>query len=298
MHVPDGILDNMVALGLCAVSAATVAYAARRVRPHATGQLVPLMGVLGAFVFASQLLNFPVLGGTSGHLVGGALLSILLGPWPALLTMATVILAQSLFLQDGGVIAAGANIFNIGTLTVFSGYGFFHLLAGDGVAGRRSTVAAFVAGWISLVISASACALQLALSGAIPLKVGLPAMAGYHTLIGLIEGGLTAGVLSLVLKARPDLVRRPEEARLKPADWLGASVLVAVPALILVLAGSSSLPDPLEKLLESASPETGGSILAEPSRWQDYLVRGLVFALALSAVYAASRVAHRRKRRT
>ena len=298
MHVPDGILDNRVAFGLCAISAATVAYASRRIRAHAAGHIVPLMGVLGAFVFAAQMLNFPVLGGTSGHLVGGALLAILLGPWPAFLTMATVLLAQALFLQDGGLIAAGANIFNIGALTVFSGYVTFRLLAGREIGGRRARVAAFAAGWASLLVSSSACALQLALSGVIPLKIGLPSMAGYHALIGVIEGGLTAGVLSLVSRARPDLLRYADASRLTFSDWIGASALIALPLLFLGVTGSSSLPDPLEALLEKATVEPGGSVLAEPSRWQDYLVRGLVFAVALVAMYAASRFAQRRKTRT
>lgn len=116
MHVPDGFLTNRVALLLDALSGITVFFATRRVTVEASGRLIPMMGVMAAFVLAAQMLNFPVLGGTSGHLVGGALLAILLGPMAGFLTMTTVIIAQALFMQDGGIIALGANIFNIGAV--------------------------------------------------------------------------------------------------------------------------------------------------------------------------------------
>src|SRR2546426_12133446 len=127
MHIPDGILSNRIWLSLDAVSGATILYAARRLHIQASARLIPLMGVLSAFVFAAQLLNFPVLGGTSGHLVGSALLAVLLGPLAAFLTMVTVLIAQALFLQDGGLAALGANIFNIAAVPVLSGDGIFRL---------------------------------------------------------------------------------------------------------------------------------------------------------------------------
>jgi len=127
MHIPDGFLSGRIWLSLDALSSVTVLYAARRLRVQASGHTVPLMGVLSAFVFAAQLLNFPVLGGTSGHLVGSALLAVLLGPLAAFLTMVTVLIAQALFLQDGGLAALGANIFNIAAVPVLSGCGIFRL---------------------------------------------------------------------------------------------------------------------------------------------------------------------------
>ena len=121
--------------------------------------MVPVMGVLGAFVFAAQMLNFPVLGGTSGHLIGGALLAILLGPMTGFLTMTTVVIAQALFLQDGGLVALGANIFNISAVTCFSGYALFKLFGGRTTGGKRMLFAGFTAGWGSLMAS-SACSVE------------------------------------------------------------------------------------------------------------------------------------------
>lgn len=298
MHIPDGFLTNRVALSLDVLSGATILYAARRTRMEASTRVIPIMGVLGAFVFTAQMLNFPVLGGTSGHLVGGALLAILLGPTAAFLTMATVIIAQALFLQDGGVIALGANIFNICAVTSFGGYAIFRLLGGANGSRRRMALASFCAGWGSLMFSAVCCALQLGLSGAIPWRIGLPAMTVYHAVIGIVEGGLTAGVLSFLLRVRPDLVRTPMSSRLGWADWAGGLILVAVPALILVLAGSSALPDPLESLLKASpmaeAPVDFKSLLA-PERFRDYLWHIVIFALLVVGAIAVAHIVHRRK---
>jgi len=298
MHIPDGFLTNRIALSLDVVSGAAVVYAARRVKLEASARVVPMMGVLGAFVFAAQMLNFPVLGGTSGHLVGGALLAILLGPTAALLTMATVIIAQALFLQDGGLVALGANIFNIGATTVFVGYAVFNLLGGTSSRGGRLTVAGFAAGWVSMMFSAAGCALQLGLSGAIPLRVAVPAMGGYHAIIGIAEGGLTAGVLAFLARVRPDLVENRREIRLRLADWLGALVFVAAPFIILVLGGSSELPDPLEKVLGAVglrgSPDTAQKLLA-PARYREYFLETLVLMAAIGIVFLVSRLTQSRK---
>jgi len=301
MHIPDGFLSNRLAMSLDAVSAATVLYAARRAKVDTSGRMVPTMGVLAAFVFAAQLLNFPVLGGTSGHLVGGALLAILLGPMGALLTMATVIIAQALFLQDGGLIALGANIFNIGAVTVFSGYAVFKSLGGLRNTGRRLAVAGFLAGWFSLVVSSACAAFELSLSGTIALRVGLPAMAGYHAVIGVAEGGLTAGILSFLARVRPDLVSPRARYRFGVADWIGALVLVAVPILIFVLAGSSKLPDPLQSLLASAvgsgSTAVGNPQSASSTTYVDYLWRVLFLIGFMAVAYLAARFASGRGKR-
>jgi cobalt/nickel transport system permease protein len=292
MHIPDGFLTNRIALSLDAVSGAGIVYAARRLRHAASGRMVPIMGVLSAFVFAAQMLNFPVLGGTSGHLVGGALLAVLLGPVAGFMTLATVIVAQALFLQDGGLIALGANIFNIGALTTWSGYLVFRLLAGPAARGRRMTAAAFAAGWVSLVVSAASVAFQLSLSGAIPLKVGLTAMLGYHAVIGLVEGGLTAAVLSFVMRVRPDLVMSGRRLH-GLGDWLGAAVFVAIPFGILALAGSSELPDPVEKLLapQASAPGRGQTLAQEllsPERLRSYTGLAAASIVVLALIYLGS----------
>ncbi len=242
-----------MALSLDALSGASILYAAQRLKLELSVRMVPIMGVLSAFIFAAQMLNFPIIGGTSGHLLGGALLGILLGPMAGLLTMTTVIISQALFLQDGGIVALGANLFNMGAVTVFSGYTCFRLLGAPERRGKLLAVAGFAAGWLSTVLSAVACALELGLSGAVPLKVGLPAMAGYHAVIGIVEGILTVGVLSFLAHVRPDLLRRDFNPRFTIADGIGGGVLVAIPLTILVLAGSSGLPDPLQALLAGSA---------------------------------------------
>ena len=299
MHIPDGFLTNRVAISLDMLSSASILYAARRIKLDASGRMVPIMGVLAAFVFAAQMFNFPILGGTSGHLMGGALLSILLGPMAGSLTLATVIIAQALFLQDGGLIALGTNIFNIGAVASFAGYAVFRLIGGAASEGRRRVLAGFLAGWISLLLSSACCALELALSGAIPLRVGLPAMVGYNAIVGVVEGGLTAGVLTFLSKVRPDLLRVDSQPRFGLADGAGAIVFVAIPIAILALAGSSSLPDPLEKLL-AAAPLTSVQRadllkLSSTARYLDYLIRTSFFVLLIGIVYLVSHFARDRR---
>ena len=204
MHIPDGFLDLKTWGGLAAVSAGTVGWAVARTNKTLGERQVPVLGVSAAFIFAAQMLNFPVAGGTSGHFLGGALAAILLGPASGILVMTTVLLVQCLVFQDGGLTALGANIFNMGVLAVFAGWGTYALLA------RRkngiSRAGAFLAGLVSVVLAASACALELAFSGTVPLGVALPAMAGVHVLIGIGEGLITVAALELIFRVRPDLI--------------------------------------------------------------------------------------------
>jgi cobalt/nickel transport system permease protein len=301
VHIPDGFLTNRIAISLDVISGAGILFASRRVKVDLSGRLVPIMGVLAAFVFAAQMLNFPILGGTSGHLIGGSLLAILLGPIAGSLTMATVIMAQALFLQDGGLIALGANIFNIGLLTCFSGYAIFRLTGGASEKGKLLLLPGFLAGWASVMISAACCALEMALSGAIPLHVGLTTMLGYHAIVGIIEGMLTAGVLSFLHKVRPDLLSIDGITKLKAPEWIGAILFVAIPALLLIMAGSSSLPDPLEKLL-TAGPllpktEVASEKLLSSARYTDYLTRAAIFILLIGLGVFVSRFTRRRSHR-
>jgi cobalt/nickel transport system permease protein len=261
MHIPDGFLSNRIALSFDVLSGAGILLAARRLKLERYGHMVPVMGVLSAFVFAAQMLNFPVFGGTSGHLVGGALLGIVLGPFGGLITMATVVIAQALFLQDGGLLAMGANIFNIGALPVLVGHAVFRLLGAPAGGTRLLAAAGFLAGWLSMVISSAACALELGLSGAIPLRIGLPAMALFHSVIGLVEGGLTAGVLAFLARVRPDLLRRESGTGFGWLDWIGGGAFVGIPLAILGLAGSSSLPDPLQALLAEPGVDANAELL-------------------------------------
>jgi len=300
MHLPDGFLTNRIAFSLDALSGASILFAARRVKQEFSARVVPVMGVFSAFIFAAQMLNFPLFGGTSGHLVGGALLGIVLGPMAGFLTMATVVIAQALFLQDGGLVAIGANLFNIAALPAFLGYFVYRMLGAPNAPGSRLSIAGFLAGWLSVVAAAAACAVELGLSSAVPMSVGLPAMAGYHAVIGVFEGLLTALVISFLARVRPDLLKKEFSPAFGITDWVGAIVLVAAPLSILVLAGSSQLPDPLQALLTEPSAASGSQeSLLSPARYSD-LQRFLIYLVLLGVcvvAYSAARILRIRRGR-
>src|SRR4030043_1304053 len=207
MHIPDGFLNVATVATTYAVSAGGVGFAVKEVNKKLKEKQVPLMGVLAAFIFAAQMLNFPVAGGTSGHLIGAALAAILLGPWAGLLVMTCVLIVQSLIFQDGGLLALGANIFNMGIVPCFVGY---YLYRGIALLFRKRKLGIMVGGglaaWFTVVIASVACAVELSISGTVPLRVALPAMAGVHALFGIGEGLITAAVLALVLATRADLL--------------------------------------------------------------------------------------------
>src|SRR5688572_16165978 len=165
------------------------------------------MGVLAAFIFAAQMMNFPVAGGTSGHMLGGALAAILLGPWAAIIVMTSVIGIQALVFQDGGLAVLGANIFNMGVATAFVGYAVYKLIAAAGRYSRSFILSAtFAAAWISVMVAALLTSIQLVISDTSELSIVLPAMMGVHALIGIGEGLISVGAVALVLSARPDLL--------------------------------------------------------------------------------------------
>lgn len=206
MHIPDGFLNVATVATTYAVSAGGVGYAVKEANKKLKEKHVPLMGVMAAFIFAAQMLNFPIAGGTSGHVIGAALAAILLGPWASVLIMSCVLIAQCLIFQDGGLLALGANIFNMGIVASFSGYFLYRLftsILGDNKRGRL--IGGFISAWASVLLASIVCAIELAVSGASPWTVALPAMAGIHALIGIGEGIITGVALSLVLVTRADL---------------------------------------------------------------------------------------------
>jgi cobalt/nickel transport system permease protein len=206
VHIPDGFLDAKTFVTLDVAGAGFVAVAAARVRRVLSERAVPLMAVLAAFIFAAQMLNFPVAGGTSGHFAGGALAAILLGPWAGVLVMTLVLVIQALVFGDGGILALGANVINMAVIAPFIGYSLYVLIRGAWRNEAGRFVGAFVAAWLAVVAAATACALELAASGTTPLAVVLPAMAGVHAVIGLGEGLVTALALAAVRVSRPDLL--------------------------------------------------------------------------------------------
>lgn len=244
LHIPDGFLSLPVALVFWALTIALVAVAIRRTQGELGERQIPLMGVMAAFIFAAQMINFPVAGGTSGHLLGGALAAIVLGPWAGILVMTTVIGVQALVFQDGGLVVMGANIFNMGLLTALIGYGLYRAMIGR--SRTVQLVTAGVAAWLSVVAGALLTAFQLWLSGTSALEIVFPAMLGVHMLIGLGEALITVAALAFILQTRPDLLG----TEAKPAGgrgWIVAGVLISL--LVLVLSPwASADPDGLERV--------------------------------------------------
>jgi cobalt/nickel transport system permease protein len=212
MHLPDGFLDAKTALLATGVATVGVGAALRQVRTTLEPRQMPMLGLAAAFVFAAQMLNFPVAGGTSGHLVGGVLTAILLGPSAAVLVMTCVLIVQCLMFADGGLMALGANVFNMGIVSVCGGYAIFRVSKRlIPMEEPRSTVfAAAFAAWFGTVFASIFCAGELALSQTAPWSLAFPAMANVHMIVGVGEGLVTGLIALTVLRNRPQLVATPQ----------------------------------------------------------------------------------------
>ncbi|MCD6080879.1 MAG: energy-coupling factor ABC transporter permease [Candidatus Omnitrophica bacterium] len=211
MHIPDGFLNTPAWSTLYAVSGGTLAVAFKKVKKMLQDKTIPLMGVISAFIFAAQMLNFPVAGGTSGHLIGGVLAAVLLGPWAGIIVISAVLVIQCLLFQDGGITALGANIFNMGIIGSGLGYVIYDRIRKLIPDNKGVLTGAAIASWLAVVIASFACALELGFSGLVKFKVVIPAMVGVHTLIGIGEAIITVLVIGIILKLRPDLIYRKEE---------------------------------------------------------------------------------------
>lgn len=208
LHAPDGFLTVPVSIVMWALTLAVLALSVSRAGRTLDERAVPLMGVTAAFIFAAQMFTFPIIGGTSGHLLGAVLAAILLGPWAATLVMASVIGVQALVFQDGGLLVLAANIFNMGIVGTLGGFAIYRALCRVlGGEERGRFPAAAIAAWSVVIIGAAAMSLELAVSGTSPLVVALPAMVGVHVLIGIGEAVITVAALSLIRSVRPDLLR-------------------------------------------------------------------------------------------
>ena len=266
MHIPDGFVDVPTAVATGAVSLGTVAYAVHKTKNDLGERTVPLLGVGAAFIFAAQMLNFPVAGGTSGHFLGAMFAVALLGVWSAPIVMTVVLVVQALGMADGGITALGANVFNMGVVAVFVGYAVFvglKRLLPRTLAGYLVSVA--VASWISVVAASAAASAELAVSGTTPLRIALPAMVSVHMVIAVGEALITTAVVAAVLATRPDLVKTfdlPREtvrrATGRPAlrmsgrarfwSFVAGALVVAVALAVFVSPFASGSPDGLEKV--------------------------------------------------
>jgi cobalt/nickel transport system permease protein len=207
LHAPDGFLTPLIAGAMWIVTIAVLTIAVRRTNRTLDERAVPLLGVMAAFIFAAQMFNFQVIGGTSGHLLGGVLAAVLLGPWAATLVMACVVGVQALVFQDGGVVVLGANTFNMGVVGTLGGFFLYRATAGLlGGEERARIPAAGIAAWVSVVAGAVCMSFELALSGTTPLQLALPAMVGVHALIGVGEALITMAALAFISVTRSDLL--------------------------------------------------------------------------------------------
>lgn len=247
MHIPDGFLDAKTAATAGALAAGGLALALRQVRVRLPRRRVPLMGLAAAFVFAAQMLNFPVAGGTSGHLVGGVLAAVLLGPSAAVVVMSAVLIVQCFLFADGGVLALGANVFNMAIVGVVMGYGIYRVVRRLFGGLRGLVMASAFAGWCSTVLAAISCTGQLASSGTVVWSVAFPAMANIHMLIGLGEALITALVVVGIARARPELVEEGAPPQ-RYGEFAAFGLLVALGLALLVAPQASSFPDGLEKV--------------------------------------------------
>lgn len=218
MHIPDGFFDTTTSVAGGVAAVGTVAVAVRRAGDELAERSAPLAGLMSAFVFAVQMLNFPVASGTSGHVLGGALAAVVVGPWVGSLCVAVVLLVQALF-ADGGLTALGLNIVLIGVIPAFGGWGLFRALRA--ILPKRASsvpVCAGVAAAVTVPLSALVFSLLFAVGGSVDIPVGTlaSAMVGVHVLIGVGEGLITALVLGAVMASRPDLVRGAQDLRPVP----------------------------------------------------------------------------------
>jgi len=277
MHIPDGFVDVPTAVATGAVSLGVVAYSVRRTSKDLGERTIPLLGVTAAFIFAAQMLNFPVAGGTSGHFLGAMLAVALLGPWAASIVLSVVLVVQALGMADGGITAMGANVFNMGVVAVFVGFGLFYLL--KKLLPRTLTgylISLALASWVSVVLASTAASLELAVSGTVPVGVALPAMVSVHMIIGLGEALITTAVVTAVLAARPDLVNSfdlPIEAARRTAarpgvpatgrtrfwSFVVGALVVAIALAVFISPYASGSPDGLERVAADKGFETAAA---------------------------------------
>jgi cobalt/nickel transport system permease protein len=293
VHIPDGFLDARTVTVTGALAAAGVATALRRSRIELPPRKVPLLGLTAAFVFAAQMVNFPVAGGTSGHLLGATLAAVLLGPSGAVLAMTAVLTVQCLIFADGGLLALGANVFNMGVVSAASGYYVYRSIQRLWPGDRGRLVAVAGGAWAATILAAIVVAGELALAGVVPWGVAALAMAAVHAVIGVGEALITALVVLAVQRTRPELLAtagapaRPEGGRGRGLGGPGLvyGLLVAAGIAVFVAPWASPWPDGLEKVAETLGfADRAAERPLVPSPLPDYAVPGIVPEALTTAV--------------
>jgi cobalt/nickel transport system permease protein len=293
MHIPDGFLDPTTAVATGVLAAAGLGVALRHARKFLPPRRVPLLGLAASFVFAAQMINFPVAGGTSGHLIGAVLAAALLGPSAAVIAISAVLIVQCLMFADGGISALGANIFNMGILGCAGGWAIYNAVRRlvNGLFG--CVMAAAFAAWCSTVLASVACAGELAASHTVRWSVALPAMAGIHMLIGVGEGLITALVLVGIAHVRPELIvdETPTEPGRSCVAVAVYGVLIALGLALFASPFASQWPDGLDRTAEilGFKERAAAPILSAPI--PDYEMPGISWSpLATSIAGAAGTI--------
>lgn len=301
MHIPDGFLSPPVWAALDAVSLPAVAVIARRAKQSADEGRLPLLGVLGAFVFAAQMINFPVAPGASAHLLGGALLACTAGPGAGVIVMTAVLAIQALVFQDGGILALGANVFNLAIAGVLMGYLPYRLLAG----GRFRAAGIFLGGAASVLAGGFLALGQLVLSGVAIGETVARLSVAFFVANALAEGLITLAVVRALERMNPSFVQAPPEALRAPVRRLGGAAAVLAGAGFLI---ASAAPDSLETIAEHAgiaareivllpAPLAGYELAGVPVDWVAKAVAGLAgLVLVWGASAMAGRLLARRSR--
>ncbi len=288
MHIPDGFIDARTAITTGAMATAGLGVALASVRRCVPPRRVPLIGLAAAFVFAAQMLNFPVAGGTSGHLIGAVLVAVLLGPSAAIVVMSAVVILQCFLFTDGGLTALGANLFNMALLAPGVGYAIYSLIQRIAGASLRSRLLATAfASWCSTVAAAIGCAGELAASGTVAWAAAFPAMTAVHMLIGIGEALITTLVVAAVARVRPELLPEHSQAGFQPRyrDVVLYGLLVCLGLAIFVAPFACPWPDGLEKVAAALGFEHQATSPVISSPLADYGVPGIP-SLVLSTVIA------------
>ncbi|MCA9936034.1 MAG: PDGLE domain-containing protein [Ardenticatenaceae bacterium] len=241
LHIPDGFLSLPISVVSWAITLVLLYFAVRNAQQVLDERLVPLAGIMAAFIFAGQMLNFPVAGGTSGHFIGATLAAIVLGPWVGLLAMTAVISLQALLFQDGGLVVMGANILIMGIVPTFVGYGLYQLLRNQ--SRGVMLVGTAVASWVSIEMAALITALLIGFSGTSAFNVAVPAMLGVHALVGIGEALITVAAISFIQRTRPQILAEGSVAG--SGRWVVAGLVIALVVTLFAPLASAS-PDGLE----------------------------------------------------
>ncbi len=243
MHIPDGYLDLSIAMVMWVLSASVIGYSLRKISENRKIN-TPLIGVISAAIFAAQMLNWPIPGGTSAHFVGGALAGILLGPYAGSIAMASVIAVQAFLYGDGGLIALGANLWNMAVVNVFVGYYIYKAFES-----KNKFIASFIAGWLGITVAAIFVGLEAGLSTSFrySLPVAVSAMGLWHGVLGLIEGFITAGIVGYIHANRPD-IEYSDAHKISKKPIIAIGLMILLSPLFAYLAEMVEYSEPLENV--------------------------------------------------